>query len=251
MCTLERVPCRCRTPARKYAIQPTRALRVASVSATIAASKPRPAITRKRCSVRGAGRVLIGSVEREPADVDAPVATGQRDADRRLRVGERDVEVAREEVPRAHRHEAHRDPAADERLGHRPDRAVAAHRDDDVRPSADRLAGLTDARVVGGGLEPDRLGKVAVLAGGAHRVAQAGDVGLGRVRDECDQVAPLLHLVDEVPGRRRRLQVARGCQDQPALATEDDDGEDQRGGGDRGHERDEDALRGHGAHGRR
>ena len=79
------------------------------------------------------------------------------------------VEVAGQQVPRAQRDEPHRDPGADEPLGHRAHRPVPADRDDDVRALRDRVARLTDPGVRDGRLEPQRLGQPLLRAGRVHR----------------------------------------------------------------------------------
>ncbi len=178
----------------------------------------------------------------EPADVDRAVGAVERDLQRGQRVADRDVEVPREQVPRADRHQAHRDAGADQRLGHGAHRAVAAQRHDDVRAARDGVLRLPDARVLQGGLEPQRLGEVLLGARAADGRPQVGDVGLRRVGHERDQRAVRLRLRGGGDGgvvARRRPEdpggaagAALGGGRAPRDHGDDESGDGQRGGGD-------------------
>ena len=121
-----------------------------------------------RASAASRDRVVdlgLPPVHPQPAHVDRPVPALQGGAQGRHRVAQGEVEVAGQQVPGAQRDEPHRDPGADEPLGHRPHRPVPTDRDDDVRPLRDGRARLTDPGVRDGRLEPQRLGQPLLRAG--------------------------------------------------------------------------------------
>ena len=153
----------------------------------IAASSPRPAMTRKTwrrgpaldpsptCSPRWS----LTGVQGQPAHVDVPVAAGHGDGHGPLEVVRRHLEVPGEEVASAPREQAHRDTGADHLLGDRAHRAVAAEGADDVDPLPERGPGLPESRVVLLGLEEERLGPPLPFT-------DSGDPAL--------DVAPAVHL---------------------------------------------------------
>ncbi len=89
-------------------------------------------------------------------DVDVAVAAPQGDPDRPFGFVEHEVEVAGEEIPRAHRDDPHGCRRSGERRGDRADRAVPAGGDDDVDPGFEGLVGGPFSGVLEGGLEDER-----------------------------------------------------------------------------------------------
>ena len=148
---------------------------------------------------RAPGAVVGELQDAGPADVDDAVGAREDDLQRCLVVGDGEVQVAGQQVPRAERQQAHGLAGADHRLGHRPHGPVPADGHDDVGPALEGLAGLAAARVLDGRLEPERRGQVRVGARLADHGLEAGDVLLGGVGDERVEEARrrlVLGLVD-------------------------------------------------------
>ena len=110
--------------------------------------------------------LAVRSVDRDLDQVDGPGPTGQGDLDR-LGLVLRDAEVAGEQVGRARRHDAHRDAAAGQAVGHDAYGAVAAGGDHQIDVSATARGGHRPAGVVLGGLQPQRLGPAASRPAGS------------------------------------------------------------------------------------
>ena len=102
------------------------------------------------------GLAVAGGVDLHAQRVDRAVASGHRRAQAGEVVAHRQAEVAREQVAGAGRQDAERNTGVQQAGRHVAHRAVAAERGDHVDALVDRRPGLTEARVVGRRLQPQR-----------------------------------------------------------------------------------------------
>jgi glucose-6-phosphate 1-dehydrogenase len=105
-----------------------------------------------------AWRVGVLRVQGQPPGVDVPVATGQCDGHGAGEVVGRQLEVACQQVAGPSGEQPHRHAGADHLLGDRAHGAVATEGTDDVDLLLEGLSGLSEAHVVFGGGEEQRLG---------------------------------------------------------------------------------------------
>ena len=207
----------------------------------IAASRPRPAMTRNACRRGPDGRPLadvllevgLVGVQPHPADVDVPVAPGDGDLHRLRQVVGRHLEVAGEQVAGAAGEQAHRHAGVDHLLGHGAHGAVAAEGAHDVDVLGEGLTGLAEADVVLRGLDEQRLVPAVLRADPGddlvHVVARA--VELGRVEHHRQPLARgrrgVVDGAEAVAGRaaRRALAVTARGQQQPQPGQHENDGD--------------------------
>ncbi len=146
--------------------------------------------------------VLPGDIDLHPAHVDPADPFAERDLQGVVQVGQRQRQVARQQVSGSGRQDAERGGRAGERLGHGPHGAVAAigeHRD---RFAGEGRARLPEPRVLGRGGPPG--GRVESLLGAT--ASEPGGLGvhlldLGGVDDHRD-VRPLLRRLVAGGGHR-------------------------------------------------
>jgi hypothetical protein len=128
--------------------------------------------------------VAVGAGDLRDAEVNGPVGSREGGGDRRVEVGERQIEVSGEQVAGATRQHGHRDARVSQGLGDSSHGAVAARREHHGRTTANRGLGDTLARVILGGLEPRGCSPPGLLGGIGDRFAELVGVDLDRVVDD-------------------------------------------------------------------
>lgn len=126
----------------------------------------------------------VGAADAGEPGIDGVDVAFEGRADHRVRVGQGEVQVSGEQVPRAARHDRERNARRGQRFGHRPHGPVAAGGEDGIHLLVEGGASRVVAEVVDGRLVEERLGPVRGGGQLGNTRTQLLGVDLGRVVDE-------------------------------------------------------------------
>ncbi len=173
---------------------------------------------------------LVG-VQPHPADVDVPVAAGDRDHHGAREVVGRQLEVAGEQVAGAAGEQPHRHAGADHLLGHGTHGAVATERAHDVDVLGEGLSGLAEPDVVLRRLDEERLVPALLCAHAGDHPLHVDALELGGVEHHGQSLAwgsgGVVDGAEAVAGRAagRLLTIATGRDQQPQPGDDECDGD--------------------------